>query len=94
MIITRHKRSTYLTELNTSKDETVTVLDRACDERSEEREQEVPDPVRACREGGLVGTGTRGETLAGQNPDTRRPGHSVAQDKQTCGDDHHCRGRR
>ena len=57
-------------EVACREDETVAVLDGLHDERREEREQEVPQPVRRRRERGLARTRARWERLADEDPDT------------------------
>ena len=69
-------------------DETVTELDGTGDERREEGNEEVPEPVAGGGNGGLLGTRARGEGLTDENPDTGRPGHGVAENEQTCRHNH------
>ena len=40
--------------IRTSEDETVLVLDCFGDEGGEERQEEIPKPIRPCSEGGLI----------------------------------------
>lgn len=57
-------------------DKTVAELDGLGDERREEREQEVPQPVASSRESGLFGASTHGERLSDDNPGAGSPGGS------------------
>ena len=45
---------TIIQVIRTSEDETVLVLDCFGDEGGEERQEEIPKPIRPCGEGGLI----------------------------------------
>lgn len=66
----------------------IPIVDHSSDEGSEKRNQEIPQPIAACRQtNGLSPVPSR-EHFANNRPDDRTPSLCVANDEEASEDDH------